>query len=278
MSINKLMNSKHFNSINDMVMRYPHKNHLTKPLRGLASDPRGSLSQTLHGVATPWKRPGFGNPFGRLGNIFGRFFNKPRFRDPTLNQGNHTGFGRFNPGATNFQPGKQIPDSGFNYDKPVISNPNVADNFRTLEAGINSQGNLSVNTQDGYQISCSGDKQTWYITDPSGKSTKIWGDPHVVESDGDTWDFQKQSSFLFGNNKVTVKTVPANNGTSAHYTSEITIYNGQDRITISGIDTDNPTITGMGHDGKIHDFLTADGDHYRLAKEANGDDAWIQAR
>lgn len=152
--------------------------------------------------------------------------------------------------------------------------PTAKDSARTLEAGINEQGKLAVSTADGYQISCSDSKQEWFITSPDGKSTRIWGDPHVVESDGDKWDFKDQSSFIFGDNKVTVKTTPAGNGTT--YSSEITIYNGNDRVTIGGIDNGNPTIIGMGHDGRAHDFTTADGNRYYLAKEANGDDAWIK--
>jgi hypothetical protein len=79
----------------------------------------------------------------------------------------------------------------------------------------------------------------------------------VKESDGDTWNFKDRSSFVFGENKVTVETVPARNGRA--YSSRITIYNGAERITLGGIDKNAPTILAMSSDGVQHDDSLGDG-------------------
>ncbi len=145
--------------------------------------------------------------------------------------------------------------------------------LRNLSAQVKDGGQVEVKTKDGYIITCEGKDQAWTITSPSGKVTRIWGDPHVNESDGDTWDFTKQSSFRFGRNKVTVEVTPYGDG-DATLSRTITIYNGNDRITISGIDQNKPYIAVSTDDAKEQDAQLEDGDTYRLRKETNGDDEW----
>ena len=127
-------------------------------------------------------------------------------------------------------------------------------------------------TNDGYKIYCEAKDQAWTITSPDGKTTRIWGDPHVVESDGDKFDFQAKTSFVFGKNKITVEVSPLENGNAL--TGKITIYNGEQRVTIADIEKDKPRISAVAADGKIHDASLADGSIYRLTKEKNGDDEW----
>lgn len=126
-----------------------------------------------------------------------------------------------------------------------------------LQALKDETGAISVVTPDGFSIRAEGRDQAWTILGPDGFKTRIWGDPHVSESDGDTWDFLEQSTFKFGNNKVTVEVVPAGNGTT--YSARITVYNGKDRVTISGINSDKPTIDAVAKDGVQHDAQLSDG-------------------
>jgi hypothetical protein len=128
---------------------------------------------------------------------------------------------------------------------------------RTLQATRDDRGAVTVRTIDGYAIKAEGREQAWSIIGPDGHSTRIWGDPHVKESDGDRWDFKERSSFVFGDNKVTVETVPARNGRT--YSARITIYNGAERITLGGIDKNAPTILAMSSDGVQHDDSLSDG-------------------
>jgi hypothetical protein len=126
-----------------------------------------------------------------------------------------------------------------------------------LQALKDETGAISVVTPDGFTVRAEGKDQAWTIMGPDGFKTRIWGDPHVSESDGDTWDFLEQSTFKFGKNKVTVEVVPAGNG--ATYSARITIYNGKDRVTISGINSDKPTIDAVARDGVQHDAQLSDG-------------------
>src|SRR4051812_11209965 len=45
-----------------------------------------------------------------------------------------------------------------------------------------------IHTPGGYTIESCGNSE-WKITGPDGKCTRVWGDPHVAESDGGKWDF-----------------------------------------------------------------------------------------
>lgn len=171
------------------------------------------------------------------------------------------------------KPQPETPECGCHDTTP----PPPAGSCRNLEAKVKENGQVEVKTKDGYTITCEGKDQAWIITSPSGKSTRIWGDPHVNESDGDKWDFTKQSSFRFGRNKITVEVTPYGDG-GATLTKTITIYNGNDRITISGIDQNKPFISVAAADGKQHDAQIEDGDTYRLGKEKNGDDEWRKVR
>jgi hypothetical protein len=133
----------------------------------------------------------------------------------------------------------------------------------------NDVGQIAIRTLDGYMIRAEGKEEAWTITGPDGKTTRIWGDPHVKESDGDKWDFLTRSTFAFGNNKVTAEVVPAGNGTT--YTSRITIYSGDERVTIDGIDKNKPSIVAVSRDGKQHDDGLADGITYRRRATMNGE-------
>lgn len=122
-------------------------------------------------------------------------------------------------------------------------------------------GVVTIRSLDGYVVRAEGKDQAWSITGPDGKTTRIWGDPHVTESDGDRWDFKERGTFIFGNNKATLEVVPAGNGET--FSSRLTLYCGDERITISGIDKNKPVITAVSHDGKQHDDSLADGTYYR---------------
>jgi hypothetical protein len=120
-------------------------------------------------------------------------------------------------------------------------------------------------------IRAEGKDEAWTITGPDGKTTRIWGDPHVKESDGKRWDFLNRSTFQFGKNKATVEVVPAGNGTTL--SSRITIYSGSDRVTIDGIDKNRPNVVAVSSDGRQHDDGLADGITYKRSV-TNAGEAW----
>ncbi len=145
---------------------------------------------------------------------------------------------------------------------------------QSLLAGTDKEGNMWVKTADGYTIRFAGKDQKWTITSRDGRTTTIWGDPHVIESDQDTWDFTESSTFEFGANKITVDTIKS--GGAQAYTSKVTIYSGEERFSVSNIDDDKPKFVAWKSDGEKHDAALADGTTYVLKTEPNGEDIWVR--
>ncbi len=135
----------------------------------------------------------------------------------------------------------------------------------------NDKGMVTVRSLDGYIVRAEGKDEAWSITGPDGKTTRIWGDPHVTESDGNRWDFKDRGTFVFGNNKATIEVVPDNKGETL--SSRLTLYSGDQRVTISGIDGNKPIITAVSQDGKQHDDALADGVVYQRKINQTGE-AW----
>ena len=138
-----------------------------------------------------------------------------------------------------------------------------------LSAIRDDTGVVTVRTLDGFIVKAEPKNHAWSITDPEGKTTRIYGDPHVKESDGDKWDFKRRGTFVFGKNKITVETTPLSNG--ATITRQITMYSGKERVTIGGIDKNLPTIVALAEDGKQHDDALSDGTIYRRGGTAKGE-------
>ncbi|MCB0343878.1 MAG: DUF1521 domain-containing protein [Bdellovibrionales bacterium] len=145
---------------------------------------------------------------------------------------------------------------------------------QTLEASVNKEGQAVVKTEDGFTVKFLGKHQALTITGPDGKTTKIWGDPHVTESDGDRWEFKKQTTFKFGNNKITIQT-SKKPGYELTFSDTVTIYNGSDRFTITDLEVDKPRLVGWKLDGESHDEHLSDGDVYVLEREA-AEERWVR--
>lgn len=116
-------------------------------------------------------------------------------------------------------------------------------------------------TPGGYKVAAEGKDMAWTVTTPEGKKTRIWGDPHVHESDGGKWDFKKDMSFVLPDGtKITAKTVPW--GNDATVTGSIDIMNGNQRASIGGIDKNKDlTDSGVQNDRWAVDARTPDGDY-----------------
>jgi hypothetical protein len=175
-------------------------------------------------------------------------------------------------GATN--PGNGTSPGGVSPGQGPNTNPTQTVVRSALDVNKNNAGMITVRTLDGYTIRAEGRDQAWSITGPDGKTTRIWGDPHVTESDGDKWDFINGSTFMFGKNKVTVEVVPAGNGQT--YSARITVYSDHERVTIDGIEKNQPSIVAASSDGLTHDASLADGDIYKRVMTPTGE-AWVSA-
>lgn len=171
---------------------------------------------------------------------------------------------------------KSSTSSGSQAPKPTSSapsggkeTPSAQPTPSRLSAIRDDTGVVTVRTLDGFMLKAEPKDHAWSITDPEGKTTRIYGDPHVKESDGDKWDFTKRGTFVFGKNKITVETTPLSNGTTI--TRQITMYSGKERVTIGGIDKNRPTIVALAEDGRQHDDALSDGTIYRRGGTAKGE-------
>jgi hypothetical protein len=126
-------------------------------------------------------------------------------------------------------------------------------------------------TPGGFKVKAEGKDAGWTITSPEGKTTRIWGDPHVDGPNGGRWDFKKDMSFVLPDGtKITAKTTPP---LSSGYTvtDSIDIMHGNQRATISGIHNNKVASEGVKNDRWAVDARTPDGDYAVLGGK---NDAW----
>lgn len=145
--------------------------------------------------------------------------------------------------------------------------------------GLVQNGN-TITTAGGYQIVIEGRDKAWSIYGPDGKKlTRVWGDPHVKEGDGDKWDFKDSSAFtLPDGTRIFARTAPSEKNKDKTYTAALDIANGNERVQISGIDRDRPVIGSITNDG-INGWRTANGspftDVYQLQHDENNQE-WVK--
>jgi len=161
-------------------------------------------------------------------------------------------------------------------EKSGASSPptGLAPRATRLSAIKDDAGAITVRTPDGYMLKAEGREEAWRLTGPDGHTTRVWGDPHVRESDGDRWDFNERGTFLFGGNKVTVEVNPAKDGKTI--TRRLTVYSGDQRVTIGGIDSNTPFIQALAGDGREHDDQLQDGISFWRELRARGE-SWSRS-
>jgi hypothetical protein len=196
-----------------------------------------------------------------------------QFKGAPINGSNGPSGGTGSGNTGNTTPGNGTGGTGGTTPTPGANNNQNGTVVRSaLDVNKNDAGMITVRTLDGYTIRAEGRDQAWTITGPDGKTTRIWGDPHVSESDGDKWDFLNRSTFMFGKNKVTVEVVPAGNGQTL--SARITVYSDHERVTIDGIEKNQPSIVAASSDGLEHDASLADGDIYKRVMTPTGE-SWV---
>ena len=135
--------------------------------------------------------------------------------------------------------------------------------------------NGKITTPGGYTIEAT-KQHEWIITSPDGKTTRIWGDPHVAEGDGGKWDFKRDSTFVLPDGtRINVKTAPWGDGKMT-VTSELEIISGNDRVGITGIDKGKGVIGDITQDGFAHANCFGNNDVFVMGRE--GDDWSFQGR
>ncbi len=117
--------------------------------------------------------------------------------------------------------------------------------------GLTKNADGSITTAGGYSIQMEGKDEAWKVIGPDGKQlTRVWGDPHVNEADGDKWDFKDSSTFtLPDGTRIFARTTPSEKNKDKTFTSSLDIANGSDRVMISGIDKNTPLTGPVTGDG-----------------------------
>lgn len=132
-----------------------------------------------------------------------------------------------------------------------------------------------ITTPGGYTIEAT-KQHEWIITGPDGKTTRIWGDPHVAEGDGGKWDFKRDSTFVLADGtRINVKTAPWGDGKMT-VTSELEIISGNDRVNITGIDKGKGEVGPITQDGFAHANCFGNNDVFVMGNES--DDWSYQSR
>jgi Domain of Unknown Function (DUF1521) len=134
-----------------------------------------------------------------------------------------------------------------------------------------------ITTPGGYKIEQLGQYE-WKITGRDGKWTRIWGDPHVQESDrsgeATAWDFKRDSTFVLPDGtRINVSTKPFNNMT---VTSQLEVINGNDRVLVTDIDKGKGKVGTVTHDGALHNSGRCGKDVFLMGCET--DDWYFQGK
>jgi hypothetical protein len=124
-----------------------------------------------------------------------------------------------------------------------------------------------ITTPGGYKIEQL--KQfDWKITGPDGKETKIWGDPHVAEGDGGTWDFKRDSTFVLGDGtRINVTCKPWGNDMTV--TGGLEVISGNDRVLVTDIDKGKGKVGQVTQDGYQHVNSFGGKDVFVMGKESD---------
>ena len=152
---------------------------------------------------------------------------------------------------------------------PITGTPPRSVPGKRLDAIRSDTGDITVRTYDGYVVRVEALKGGWSISDPDGKTTQVSAHGQVRESDGGSWTLRERGSFEFGSHKVTVH-VPSGKKSSST-ASKLTIYSGNERVTIGGLNSDRPILDAVAGDGVPHDDGVDDGTTYLRGKTKFGE-------
>jgi hypothetical protein len=180
--------------------------------------------------------------------------------------------------STGFIPFKAAPTTPGSYQTPRslddIWKMAVGPETPNPSQGTHPAGSLKadpssgvITTPGGYKIEQL--KQfDWLITGPDGKTTKIWGDPHVAEGDGGKWDFKRDSTFVLGDGtRINVTTKPWGNDMTV--TGGLEVISGNDRVLVTDIDKGKGKVGQVTQDGFQHVNSFGGKDVFVMGKESD---------
>jgi hypothetical protein len=156
---------------------------------------------------------------------------------------------------------------------PHCQPPNPAESGHA-SGGLQKGSDGTITTPGGYKIQATSQFE-WKITNPDGKTTRIWGDPHVDEGDGGKWDFKRDSTFVLPDGtRINCATQPYGNGMTV--TSGLEIINGNDRVQVSDIAKGKGKVGDITQDGFAH--VNSFGGKDAFVMGGDGDDWTFQGK
>ena len=125
--------------------------------------------------------------------------------------------------------------------------PTPADSYhRTPELSVDKDG--KIKTPGGYTIEQLGQFE-WKVSGPDGKSTRVWGDPHVDESDGGKFDFKRDTAFVLGDGtRINVTCKPWGNDMTV--TGQLDVVCGDAHVRVTDIDKGKGKVGEVKMDGQ----------------------------
>ena len=132
---------------------------------------------------------------------------------------------------------------------------------------LKTDSNGVITTPGGYKIEATSQFE-WKVTGPDGKSTRVWGDPHVDEGDGGKWDFKRDSTFVLGDGtRINCTTAPYGNGMTV--SAKLEIISGNDRVQVTDIDKGKGKTGPVTQDGFAHVNSFGGKDVFVMGKETD---------
>ena len=154
-----------------------------------------------------------------------------------------------------------------------VSRPDPADCCHPC-GNLQVDGN-TITTPGGYKICVSGNAE-WTITTPDGKTTRIWGDPHVAEGDGGKWDFHDNSVFSLPDGTKIYATTSGGDG--ATVTTGLTITTGNEHVSVTGVNTGKPEVGQVQHGAFVPQGGFSVDDVYELGGDGDDWSSWATGR
>jgi hypothetical protein len=143
-------------------------------------------------------------------------------------------------------------------------------------------GQLSVDSSDNtvtdgqYKIIGSSDSSgTLTVEDTkTGKSFKVWGDPHITTDQGGNADFQHAPAtfVLPDGTQITVTPTDNTGANSVNTIDHVTITKGNDAVTMTGFKSGHITTEQHRGEGYLYDRNTDDGTLIQVGDHGNVDD------
>lgn len=157
----------------------------------------------------------------------------------------------------------ESPDSDTNRTPTQTPSASISDSGASARGDWRIDADTrTIDLDNGYRLAFANEHQSWTLTDASGDTVRIWGDPHVDEdNDGvSDWDFKQDATFVLDDGtKISVGTVDIGHANHMTVTDTLMITRGDQAIEVTGIADNDVHIRERSGEGAALDAATNDG-------------------